>query len=56
MVSPRLSTQFNAWQGILREPIDWDPIARSAWVCALYALPAVGWALTAFVRRDVTGG
>ena len=51
-----LSTQFNAWQGILREPTDWDPILRSAWVCALYALPALGWALTRFVRRDVSGG
>jgi ABC-2 type transport system permease protein len=51
-----LSTQFNAWQGILREPTDWDPIVRSAWVCALYAFPALGWALTAFLRRDVTGG
>ena len=51
-----LSTQFNAWQGILREPTDWDPIVRSAWVCALYAVPALGWALTRFVRRDVTGG
>ena len=51
-----LSTQFNAWQGILREPTDWDPIVRSAWVCALYALPALGWALTSFLRRDVTGG
>ncbi|HET9739126.1 MAG TPA: ABC transporter permease [Solirubrobacteraceae bacterium] len=51
-----LSTQFNAWQGILREPIDWDPILRSAWVCGLYALPSLGWALTAFLRRDVTGG
>jgi ABC-2 type transport system permease protein len=51
-----LSTQFNAWQGILREPTDWDPIVRSAWVCALYALPALGWALTSFMRRDVTGG
>jgi ABC-2 type transport system permease protein len=51
-----LSTQFNAWQGILREPTDWDPIVRSAWVCALYALPALFWALTDFLRRDVTGG
>ena len=51
-----LSTQFNAWQGILREPVDWDPILRSAWVCGLYALPSLGWALTAFLRRDVTGG
>jgi ABC-2 type transport system permease protein len=51
-----LSTQFNAWQGILREPADWDPVIRSAWVCALYALPSLGWALTTFLRRDVTGG
>ena len=51
-----LSTQFNAWQGILREPTDWDPIVRSAWVCALYALPSLFWALTTFLRRDVAGG
>jgi ABC-2 type transport system permease protein len=51
-----LSTQFNAWQGILREPTDWGPIARSAWVCALYGLPALFWALTDFLRRDVAGG
>lgn len=51
-----LSTQFNAWQGLLREPADWAPIARSAWVCALYALPAAGAAFTVFLRRDVTGG
>ena len=51
-----LPTQFNAWQGILREPTDWEPILRSAWVCALYAVPALGWALTRFLRRDVAGG
>jgi ABC-2 type transport system permease protein len=51
-----LSTQFNAWEGLLREPVDWDPIVRSIWVCALYGLPAAGVAFTAFVRRDVTGG
>ena len=32
-----LSTQFNAWQGLLRQPVDWAPIVRAAWVCALYA-------------------
>jgi ABC-2 type transport system permease protein len=51
-----LSTQFNAWQGVLREPTDWAPIVRSAWVCALYAIPSAFWALTVFLRRDVTGG
>ena len=27
-----LPTQFNAWQGLLREPIDWAPVVRAAWV------------------------
>jgi ABC-2 type transport system permease protein len=51
-----LSTQFNAWQGLLREPADWDPVIRSAWVCALYGAPAAFAAFTVFLRRDVTGG
>lgn len=51
-----LSEQFNAWQGLLREPIDWAPIIRAAWVCALYAVPATVWAYLAFLRRDVAGG
>ncbi|HZV72652.1 MAG TPA: ABC transporter permease [Conexibacter sp.] len=51
-----LSTQFDAWQGLLREPADWAPIARATWVCALYALPALAAGLTVFVRRDVAGG
>jgi ABC-2 type transport system permease protein len=51
-----LSTQFDAWQGLLREPADWAPIVRAAWVCALYALPALAAALAVFVRRDVAGG
>jgi ABC-2 type transport system permease protein len=51
-----LSTQFNAWQGLLRDPADWDPVVRAAWVSALYAVPALFAALTAFVRRDVAGG
>jgi ABC-2 type transport system permease protein len=51
-----LSTQFDAWQGLLREPIDWAPIIRSAWVCALYGIPSLVAALLVFMRRDVTGG
>ena len=51
-----LSTQFNAWEGLLREPIDWAPVVRAAWVSALYAIPAAAWAFTVFLRRDVTGG
>jgi ABC-2 type transport system permease protein len=51
-----LSEQFNAWQGLLREPIDWAPVVRAAWVSALYGIPAIAWAFAVFVRRDVTGG
>jgi ABC-2 type transport system permease protein len=51
-----LSTQFNAWEGLLREPTDWAPVVRAVWVSALYALPAVAVAFTAFLRRDVAGG
>jgi ABC-2 type transport system permease protein len=51
-----LSTQFDAWQGLLRDPADWAPIVRSAWVCALYGVPALFAALVVFMRRDVTGG
>ena len=51
-----LSTQFNAWQGLLRTPIDWAPIIRAAWVCAMYAIPALGTAFLVFIRRDVAGG
>ena len=48
-----LSTQFSAWQGLLRTPTDWDPILRSLWVCALYGLPALIAAGLVFLRRDV---
>ena len=51
-----LSTQFNAWQGLLRDPIDWAPVVRAAWVSALYALPSIGVAFAVFLRRDVAGG
>jgi ABC-2 type transport system permease protein len=51
-----LSTQFDAWQGLLREPIDWQPIAHAAWVSPLYAVPALIAAYLVFLRRDVAGG
>jgi ABC-2 type transport system permease protein len=51
-----LSTQFNAWQGLLRTPIDWSPIVQAVWVCALYAIPAIIAAFLVFIRRDVAGG
>jgi len=51
-----LSGQFEAWEGLLRSPIDWAPIVRAAWVCALYAVPALGAAAVVFARRDVAGG
>jgi ABC-2 type transport system permease protein len=51
-----LSTQFNAWQGLLRTPIDWAPIVRAIWVCAMYGVPALLGAFLVFLRRDVAGG
>jgi len=51
-----LSTQFDAWQGLLRQPIDWAPIGHAAWVCPLYAVPALVVAYLVFLRRDVAGG
>jgi ABC-2 type transport system permease protein len=51
-----LSTQFNAWQGLLRTPIDWTPIVQAIWVCALYAIPSLVAAFLVFIRRDVAGG
>jgi ABC-2 type transport system permease protein len=51
-----LTGQFQAWQGLLRTPADWAPILHSAWVCALYALPALIVGGLVFLRRDVAGG
>jgi ABC-2 type transport system permease protein len=50
-----LSTQFSAWQGLLRSPVDWAPIVRALWVCALYGIPALAAAGLVFLRRDVAG-
>ena len=47
-----LSTQFNAWQGLLREPIDWAPIGRAAWVCAALRPPV---AVRRVHRRSCAG-
>jgi ABC-2 type transport system permease protein len=51
-----LSTQFNAWQGLLRTPIDWAPIIRAIWVCAIYGGLSFATAFLVFLRRDVAGG
>jgi ABC-2 type transport system permease protein len=51
-----LPTQFNAWQGLLRTPIDYDPLVRALWVCALFAVPCLVLAFVSFMRRDVAGG
>ncbi|HTA37189.1 MAG TPA: hypothetical protein VK761_10780, partial [Solirubrobacteraceae bacterium] len=51
-----LTTEYNAWQGLLRTPTDWGPIWHSAWVCALYAVPSLLIAYLVFLRRDVAGG
>jgi ABC-2 type transport system permease protein len=56
-VKPYLLTeQFENWHGLLRTPTDWGPIAHSAWVCALYGVPALIAGYLVFLRRDVAGG
>jgi len=51
-----LDEQFENWHGLLRTPTDWAPIIHSAWVCALYAVPALFAGYLVFLRRDVAGG
>jgi ABC-2 type transport system permease protein len=51
-----LNEQFENWHGLLRTPTDWGPIAHSAWVCALYAVPSLLAGYLVFLRRDVAGG
>jgi ABC-2 type transport system permease protein len=51
-----LTTQFDAWHGLLRSPIDWAPMVRALWVCAAYGVPAIIAAALVFLRRDVAGG
>jgi ABC-2 type transport system permease protein len=51
-----LTEQYENWHGLLRTPTDWAPIVHSAWVCALYAVPALFAAYLVFLRRDVAGG
>ncbi len=51
-----IQEQFENWHGLLRTPTDWAPIAHSAWVCALYAGPALFAGYLVFLRRDVAGG
>jgi ABC-2 type transport system permease protein len=51
-----LPDQFEAWEGLLREPIDWGPLWHSAWVSLVYSLPCVVAAVAIFRRRDVGGG
>src|SRR6266566_5227090 len=51
-----IQEQFENWHGLLRTPTDWAPIGHSAWVCALYAGPALFAAYLVFLRRDVAGG
>src|ERR1700733_9745172 len=56
-IRPYLITeQFQSWQGLLRTPTDWSPIVHSAWVCALYGVPALVAAYLTLLRRDVAGG
>ncbi|HEX4562865.1 MAG TPA: ABC transporter permease [Solirubrobacteraceae bacterium] len=51
-----LTEQFEAWHGLLRTPTNWAPIGHSAWVSALYGVPALIAGYLVFLRHDVAGG
>ncbi len=49
-----LGEQFSAWHGFLRQPTDWSPVIRAAWLCAIYAAVPLAAGYLVFLRRDVT--
>ncbi len=49
-----LGEQFSAWHGFLRQPTDWSPVIRAAWLCAVYAAVPLAAGYLVFLRRDVT--
>ena len=53
-----LSTQFQAWQGLLRDPGRLGPDSARAWVCALYAVPAlvVAWSSSSAATSPASSG
>ncbi len=51
-----LTEQFEAWQGLLRTPTDWAPIAHSRGSARCTRVPALFAAYLVFLRRDVAGG
>jgi ABC-2 type transport system permease protein len=50
-----LGTQFEAWHGFLRTPVDWSPVVRALWVCAIYVAGPLIAGYLVFLRRDVAG-
>ena len=50
-----LGTQFEAWHGFLRTPVDWSPVVRALWVCAVYVGAPLVAGYLFFLRRDVAG-
>ena len=50
-----LTTQFQAWQGFLRVPVDWAPVVRASWLTAAYAIPPLFASYLLVLRGDITG-
>jgi ABC-2 type transport system permease protein len=48
-----LTNQFEAWLNLTRDPIAWEPIARSLWVSLLWGASFLTAAWAVFTRRDV---
>ena len=51
-----LSTPFEAWHGLLTDPVFTGPLANGVLVCALWSLASLAGAYTLLRRRDITGG
>ena len=48
-----LTSQFEAWLNLTRDPIAWEPIIRSVWVSFIWTTAFLLAAWSVFVRRDV---
>jgi hypothetical protein len=51
-----ITDAFDAWQELLRDPVDAAPLVDVALLSAAYGVPALLVALMVFVRRDVAAG
>jgi len=51
-----LTTPFEAWHGLLTQPVFTGPLVQGVLVCAVWSLGSLAAAFTLLRRRDITGG